>query len=87
MSVDYTVGSTDASPSAVVETLRDSSNVTKKTHSYNIIGSNVAAGWINRNGDSCNYHANWKFTNGSGADITDLSLSPCRRRISHSLRK
>lgn len=24
---------------------------------------------VNRNGESCNYHANWKFTNGSGADI------------------
>lgn len=179
VSVEYTVGSTDASPSAVVETLRDSSNVTKKTNSYNITGSNVAGGWIvagrvktydatfqatgltdgdyslevcltqagsggnpskqlcqtkaitvncgqlvanpcantapfgevlgnkhisdtstaqiqfegdfgpiahleitdsngayvgsadiNRNGDSCNYHANWKFTNGNGADIT-----------------
>jgi hypothetical protein len=22
-----------------------------------------------RAGDSCNYHANWKFTNDSGADI------------------
>ena len=24
---------------------------------------------INRDGNSCNYHANWKFTNASGADI------------------
>jgi hypothetical protein len=24
---------------------------------------------INRDGNSCNYHANWKFTNSSGADI------------------
>jgi hypothetical protein len=178
VTLDYTIGSTDASPSAVVETLRDSSNVTKKANSYNIAGSNVPGGWIvagriktfdatfqatgladgdyslevcvtqagsggnadkkvcqtktitvncgqvvvnpcantapfgevlgnkhisdnstaqiqfegdfgptahleitdangayvgsadiNRNGDSCTYHANWKFTNGSGADI------------------
>jgi hypothetical protein len=27
------------------------------------------AGHINRNGDSCNYHANWKFTTGDGADF------------------
>ncbi len=178
LSVDYTIGSTDASSSTVVETLRDSSNVTKKANSYNISGSNVPGGWvvagriktkdatfqatgladgdysfevcitqagsggnaskqlcqtktitvncgeavvnpcantapfgevlgnrhigdtstaqiqfegdfgaiahleisdsdgayvgsadINRNGESCTYHANWKFTNGSGADI------------------
>ena len=24
---------------------------------------------VNRNGDSCNYHANWKFTTDNGADI------------------
>ena len=24
---------------------------------------------IDRDGNSCNYHGNWKFTNGSGADI------------------
>lgn len=178
VSVDYTVSATDASSSTVVETLRDSGNVVKKTNSYSIVGSNVAGGWvvagrtktydatfqatnladgnyslevcvtqagsggnaakslcqttaitvncgeavlnpcanvapfgevvgnkhisdtstaqiqfdgdfgptahveirdgngavvgsadIKRNGDSCNYHANWKFTNGSGADI------------------
>jgi hypothetical protein len=28
-----------------------------------------ASAIINRDGNSCNYHANWKFTNGSGADI------------------
>ena len=32
-------------------------------------GAFVGAADIKRNGDSCNYHANWKFTNGSGADI------------------
>lgn len=177
-SVDYTASSTDASPSAVVETLRDANSVVKKSNSYSIVGSNVPGGWvvagrtktydatfqatgladgdyslevcvtqaglggnglkkvcqttaitvncgqavvnpcantaafgevvgnqnigdtstaqiqfegdfgptahleitdsngafvgaadIKRNGDSCNYHANWKFTNGSGADI------------------
>ena len=178
VSVDYTVSSTDASSTAVVETLTDSNSVVKKTRSYSVVGSNVPGGWtvagrtktfdglfqatgladgdyalevcvtqagsggnsdkklcqttaitvncgqailnpcantapfgevvgnkhisdtstaqiqfegdfgatahveitdsngafvgsadINRNGDSCNYHANWKFTNGSGADI------------------
>ena len=178
VSVDYTISSTDASSSAVVETLTDSNNVTKKTKSYTIVGANQPGGWIvagrtktfdatfqatsladgdyslevcvaqagsggndgktvcqtktitvncgeavvnpcantapfgevlgnkhisdnstaqiqfegdfgptahleitdsngayvgsadiSRNGDSCNYHANWKFTNGSGADI------------------
>ena len=24
---------------------------------------------VNRNGESCNYHANWKFTNEAGADM------------------
>jgi hypothetical protein len=28
-----------------------------------------ASATIDRDGNSCNYHANWKFTNGSGADI------------------
>ena len=46
VSVQYTIGSTDAAPSTVFETLRDSSNVTKKTNSYNISGSNVAGCWI-----------------------------------------
>jgi hypothetical protein len=46
VSVEYTIGSTDASPSTVVETLRDSSNVTKKANSYNIAGSNVPGGWV-----------------------------------------
>lgn len=27
------------------------------------------AGSVGRNGDSCNYHANWKFNNPSGADF------------------
>ena len=45
VTVDYTVSSTDAAPSTVVETLRDSSNVVKKTNSYNIVGTNVAGGW------------------------------------------
>jgi hypothetical protein len=25
--------------------------------------------YVDRNGDSCNYHANWKFTTGDGADL------------------
>jgi hypothetical protein len=29
----------------------------------------VASASVNRDGNSCNYHANWKFTNTSGADI------------------
>jgi hypothetical protein len=32
-------------------------------------GSTIGGANISQNGDSCNYHANWKFTNGSGADI------------------
>ena len=36
-----------------------------------ITGDNnfYASTWVNRNGDSCNYHVNWKFTNPSGADL------------------
>lgn len=29
----------------------------------------VGSADISRNGDSCTYHANWKFTTESGADI------------------
>jgi hypothetical protein len=29
----------------------------------------AASATVNRDGNSCNYHANWKFTNTSGADI------------------
>jgi hypothetical protein len=29
----------------------------------------IGSASISRAGDSCNYHANWKFTNGSGADL------------------
>jgi hypothetical protein len=32
-------------------------------------GSTISGANISQNGDSCNYHANWKFTNDSGADI------------------
>jgi hypothetical protein len=39
--------------------------------SLNITGPDgfTATASIDRDGNSCNYHANWKFTNGSGADI------------------
>jgi hypothetical protein len=30
----------------------------------------AATATINRDGNSCNYHANWKFTNPNGADIS-----------------
>lgn len=46
VSVDYTIGSTAASPTTVVETLTDANGVTKKTNQYIISGSNVAGGWI-----------------------------------------
>jgi len=39
--------------------------------SIEITGDNnfYAATTVNRNGDSCNYHVNWKFTNENGADL------------------
>jgi len=73
VSVDYTIGSTDAAPSAVVETLRDSSNATTATHSYNIVGANVAGGWIVK-GRIKNYDATFQAT---GLADGDYSLEVC----------
>lgn len=45
----------DFGPNAFVEIKKD--------------GSTVGSANVPRNGDSCNYHASWKFTTGSGSDI------------------
>ena len=46
VTLDYTVSSTDASTSTVVETLKDANNLTKKTNSYTITGANLPGGWL-----------------------------------------
>ena len=73
VSLDYTIGSTDASPSAVAETLRDSSNVTKKASSYTIAGSNVSGGWIVA-GRTKTYDATFQA---AGLADGDYSLEVC----------
>jgi len=73
VSVDYTVSSTDAAPSAVVETLRDKNSIVKKTNSYSIVGSNVPGGWVVA-GRTKTYDATFQ---GTGLADGDYTLEVC----------
>ena len=73
VSVAYTVGSSNASPTTVVETLTDSNGATKKTRSYVISDESVAGGWI-MGGRTKTYDATFQA---AGLADGDYSLEVC----------
>ena len=73
VSVAYTVGSSNASPTTIVETLTDSNGATKKTTSYVISDESAAGGWI-IGGRTKSYDATFQA---AGLADGDYSLEVC----------